>query len=138
MIEFIDFNVIHESWDKYQLPDDKILKLHTLLVMPIKETEDGGVKYTLRTSINYTILDNTNLIGINNDGKFPKEKVIDSLIENQIKPISVLESSENKYKLNDGRTVCIKTEIEWVQKTNLFNNGIPIYYLKTNKIDTIK
>ena len=89
------------------------------------------------TSIHYAILGNETLFGIHSSGKYPTEQIRTSLIDSPIRPV-VLESSANEYRLHDGKTALIKTEVEWIQKTSLFNNGTPIFYVKTKKIDEIK
>ncbi len=68
---------------------------------------------------------------------YPIKQVTESLIESPIEPITVLELSDNKYNLDDGKTIITKTEIEKVQKTSLFSDGIQIYYVKTKKTDMV-
>lgn len=75
-LEFLDFNVIQESWDKYLLPDKSILRLHSLLIMPLKKTHDNGdTEYELRTSVNYSISKDGALIGINSGSIYPIKQV---------------------------------------------------------------
>ncbi len=75
-VEFLDFNVIQESWDKYLLPDKSILRLHSLLIMPLKKTHDNGdTEYELRTSVNYSISKDGALIGINSGSIYPIKQV---------------------------------------------------------------
>ena len=137
-VEFLDFNVIQESWDKYLLPDKSILRLHSLLIMPLKKTHDNGdIEYKLRTSVNYSISKDGALIGISSGSKYPIKQVTESLIEFPIEPITVLELSDNKYKLDDDKIIITKTEIEKVQKTSLFSDGIPIYYVRTKNTDMV-
>ena len=138
-VEFLDFDVIQESWDKYLLPNKSILRLHSLLIMPLKKTHaNGDIEYNLRTSVNYSISKDGVLLGINSGGAYPINQIREFLIESPIEPITVLELSDNKYKLNDGKTFITKTEIEEVQKTSLFNDGISIYYVKTKKTDMVE
>ena len=42
-----------------------------------------------------------------------------------------------KSQLDDDKIIITKTEIEKVQKTSLFSDGIPIYYVRTKKTDMV-
>ena len=138
-VEFVNFDVIQESWDEYKLPDNRTLGFYSLLTMPLKKTHDNGdVEYHLRTSIHYTISKNGALLGINSGGKYTIKQVKESLTESPIKPVVVVKSSDNTYSLRDSKTAYIRTEVVWVQKTSLFSDGIPIYYVETRKNDEIK
>ena len=134
-IEFVDFVDVQQSWDKYRLPDGSTLSGFSLLLMPIKETHDNGdVEYRLRTANHYVISKNGMLLGIDK-GRQSKENVMGSLTGEPIKPSYTLRSSENIYKLNDGTTAFIKTDVESIQKTKLFSDAIPVYYIKTKNMD---
>ena len=138
-VEFVNFDVIQESWDEYKLPDSRTLRFYSLLTMPLKRTHDNGdIEYRLRTSIHYTISKNGALLGINSGGKYPIKQVKESLTESPIKPVAVVKSSDNTYSLRDSKTAYIRTEVVWVQKTSLFSDGISIYYVETRKNDGIK
>ena len=133
----LDFDVVKEPWNKYELSDRAVLKTKLVLTKIMKEH--------LGNLANAYAIDFQNFAVILTDERgqlgtriYSREELQASIVEDNIKcdPIS---EEWNEYAVNDGGQIRIQSKVIRVAKTSLFDlNGKPIYWVESNQIPEIK
>jgi hypothetical protein len=130
--EYIDFEIINESWNIYALEDKSVLKFKLLLlkVIPIPTTDatvDTTADYALNTRIVFASLVPKELKGTPST---PNQPNVQSNIEIEQKdiPFKIIEESWNEYKLENGTILKVKPAITRIDRLKIYDKyGEPQY-----------
>ena len=132
----LDFEVVKEPWNRYELADGSILKTKLVLTKVTKDEQD--------TRVNAYSFDFQNIAVVLTGERGPpssKSYSQDEIRAATVKEIQyqTLSEESNEYSVNDGGRIRIKSSVYRVTKTSLFDkSGKPIYWIDFNQIPQIK
>jgi len=134
--EYVDFDIVNEDWNLYELEDHSLLKIKFVLINVIREkvARSGptaiGLGYGLQS---------TNVVGV-----IPSPEVIGKPSTPEKKPeVPILEELKfkaikedwNEYKLKDGTVISAKNVLVKVAPPRQYDSqGIPIYGISTDTV----
>jgi hypothetical protein len=135
--EYIEFKVVKEDWNWYNLADGSRIKTKIVLIKILREEIDevGNPVYGMNTK---------NVIGVIPPKKFKlrppskrpysSQEIIDAIVESNLK-FETIKEDWNKYELEDGTSMYLKLIVTQVNKTSLFDSrGEPIYNIQSQVI----
>jgi len=138
-LEYVDFEVERESWNKYRLKDGAILKTKFVLISALAEkgfkdkikrskTEKGvGIGFTFQSSNVIGVEVPPGLMGEPNTAHYSPQELEASVVEDEIDFETVAESW-NAYRLNDEIYMKVRNSPIRVRRTNKSDSrGVPIY-----------
>jgi hypothetical protein len=138
-LEYVDFEVEKENWNKYRLKDGAILKTKFVLINVLAEkgfkekikrakTEKGiGIGFEFQSSNVIGVEIPPNLMGEPTASHYSPQELEASVVEDEIDFETVAESW-NAYKLNDGIYMKVRNSPIRIRRTNKFDSrGVPIY-----------
>jgi len=132
----IDFDIIQEPWNSYELEEGILLKIRFILKKVIKE--GTNYDYTLGSQ-NLTTVTHVpgKLKGPKTNQQFSPEELESNIINENVS-FNVLREGWNKYIIEDGTRIRIKISLTKVSKTAKFDkDGNPIYIVNTSTKVTI-
>jgi len=134
----IDFEIIKEPWNKYQLVDNSVLKTRTVL-KKIERVMDGDkVSFTVDAQTLTVIYPENSLKGTPNPRPISKKDILDS-VEKSDMHYDTLSQEFNEYHLDDGTKIKIFTNVTTVSRTTLKDpKGDPVYNIKSTNTVEIK
>ena len=132
----LDFDVIKEIWNKYDLVDHTLLKVKIVLTMVVKAQNPspnapGGTQ-------GYNVDAQTIIVAITNECGQPDTRMhtaaeINAAITKHDMRFDTLTQDWNEYVVDDGTRIKIQPVLMSVSKTSLFNNkGMPMYVTSIN------
>jgi len=133
---YLDFEVVKEPWNRYELADGSRLKTKLVLTKVTKDEQD--------IRVNAYSFDFQNIAVVLTGERGPpssKSYSQDEIRAATVKEIQHQTISEepNEYSVNDGGRIRIKSSVYHVTKTSLFDkSGKPIYWIDFNQIPQIK
>ncbi len=133
---FLDFEVVKEPWNRYELAEGSILKTRLVLTKVTKDEQDTRVNaYSFDFQNIAVVL--TGERGQPSSKSFSQEE-IRAATAKEIQHQTISEEP-NEYSVNDGAHIRIKSSVYRVTKTSLFDkSGKPIYWIDFNQIPQIK
>jgi len=125
--EYVDFELIREPWNLYELEDSAKLKFKLVLikVVPIK---DEPKNFKVNTANIVGVLTPKNM----KDTPTPPASVNENDFAQKDLKFKVIEEDWGEYKLKDGTVLKIKPAITEISRTKSFDgNGEPIYVVRS-------
>ena len=137
-IKPLDFEIIKEPWNKYQLVDNSKLKTRAILKKVERVTKSDKMSFNMDIQNLTVIYANPELKGVPNPKPISKEKLIKSIDKSDMR-YDTLAQEFNEYLLDDGTKVKIFTNVTSVSRTTLKDDkGDPIYRIQTKNNIEIK
>lgn len=134
----IEFEIIKEPWNKYQIADNSILKTRTVL-KKIERVMDGDkVSFSVDAQTLTVIYADSALKGTPNPRPITKKEIQES-IDKPDMHYDTLSQEFNEYHLDDGTKIKIFTNVTTVSRTTLKDpKGDPVYNIKSTNTVEIK
>lgn len=130
-VKSIDFEIIKEPWNKYQLSDNSILKTRTILKKIERVMEGDKISFTMDAQTLTVIYADPALKGTPNTRPVSKEDIIKN-IDKQDMRYDTLSQEFNEYHLDDGTKIKIFTNVTGVSRTKLKDSkGDPVYSVQS-------
>ena len=131
--KYIDFEVIKEAWNKYELQDGTKLKVRTILQEVWVEKTNGGLIHRTSISQIQTWLCDPKVQGKPDTTVYTKEQ-IQKHIEVQKCPYTTLQYEPSEYLLDDGTQLMIHSNLLGIARTSLYHNTGDRIYLPDSNI----
>jgi len=131
--EYVDFDVIEEDWNFYEVEDGTIIKAKLVLIKIVREDIDnvGNPIYGLNTQKIFGVIPPKELMGPPSERSYTPEEVVNSIVEEDLE-FRVIKENWNEYKLKDGTKLNIKLVITTIARTDLYDQrGEPIYSIQS-------
>lgn len=124
---YVDFTVIKEDWNTYELDEGVTLKNRFILKKIIRcAKSDGDASYSIETTTAATAFA-PNFKGKPATKSYSVAELNDSIVNEDVKVIKEHESW-NEYSLEDGTKLLIKNNLTQIAKTDKFDReGEPLY-----------
>ena len=134
----IEFEIIKEPWNKYQIQDNSVLKTRTILKSVKRITNKEGVQY-LADMMNITaVRADPTLKGAVNLNQISNDEIAKN-IEKEDMQYNTLAQEFNEYLLDDGTKIKIHTNVTSISRSSLKDkSGDPIYYIQSGSQISIK
>lgn len=131
----IDFEVVRESWNKYELHDNSILKSKYVLQRLFKtQGTDNKSNFQIEGQILTVILTPDTLKGPVDDHVYSPEELSASIVNDDVR-YTTLAEEWNEYIADDATKIKIKTIVSHVRKTSKFDkNGDPVYIVDNSAL----
>lgn len=129
----LDYDVIREPWNRYELEDGSHLKIRYILIGLTRKEESGGKGGYGIKGQNIVDLHRVpiSMKGPPADRQYNPEELMPNIINDDVR-YSTLNEEWNEYVAEDGAKIKVKITLVSVAKTNKFNmEGDPIYITKT-------
>ena len=132
----IEFEIIKEPWIKYQISDNSILKVRTILQKVDRIMTEDVLAFNINAIPLIIINPDPTLKGSPSSKDYSQEEIKQS-IEKYDMRYSTIYSEFNKYVLDDGTKIKIYTNVTNINKSSLYDtNGDPIYDIQiSNQIE---
>jgi hypothetical protein len=136
VINYMDFEVLNEPWNKYKLSDGSVLYMRTIAINIIKTgqyDQFGKPIYLVSTTYIYHVRAPKELRGNPTIPQPMPEVLADSIAED----VNATPEKEdwNRYKLEDGTTIMLKAILTRIQRTTKYDQfGEPIYIIYIQNI----
>ena len=136
----LDFDVVREPWNKYELSDGSILKVKYVLLKVRKTIEpDGRTNYEVKGQ-NIIVVSNIpdHLRGRPSEESYSPRELEASIVEEDMR-YNTLSEEWNEYVAEDGARIRIKMTVVKVSRTNRMNReGEPIYLVQSSTLAQIR
>jgi hypothetical protein len=145
----LDFDIIREPWNKYELSDGTILKIKLVLLRVVKKEKTVSDAETgkTKTAISYGF-ESQNILTVYNvpdhlksqpsREKYPPEVLRENVVESDMR-YSTLEEEWNEYILEDRTRLRIKLTVVKVDRTKkVDHHGFPIYLVESPVLPQFK
>ncbi len=133
----INFDILKEKWNEYNLKDGSTLKTRMTLVAVFSEKDGNKKKYTFDCQQTNLVISPT-LMGQQD----PTTHTIESMrkhIEIQNCPYETISYEVNEYVLEDTTSLLISTNITNISRTSLHDrNGSRVYVVEVSGQITVK
>ena len=137
-IRSIDFDIMKEPWNKYQLSDNSVLKTRTILKKIERVMEGEKISFTMDAQTLTVIYADPVLKGTPNMQKITKDKIARS-IDKPDMSYDTLSQEFNEYLLDDGTKIKIFTNVTGVSRTTLKDTkGDPVYSVQSSNTIEVK
>ena len=134
----IDFEIIKEPWNKYQLSDNSILKTRTILKKIDRVMEGNKISFTMDAQTLTVIYADPALKGTPASHKITDSDIMKS-IEKPDMRYDTIGQEFNEYHLDDGTKIKIFTNVTNVSRTMLKDpSGDPVYSVKSASTIEVK
>ena len=123
----IEFEIIKESWNKYQLQDNSVLKTRIVLKSVRRTTKENAAQYLVDTQTFTIVYADPTLRGNANPNRVSNHEILSSM-EVEDMHYDGLAQDSNEYKLDDGTKIKIHNNIASISRSSLKDrHGDPIY-----------
>jgi len=131
----IDFDVVREPWQKYELNDNTIVKSKYVLTRLFKKAkEDGKHGYTIDGQTLTIIMVPSELKGTPDSTKYTPQQYKESVIQDEVR-YTTISDEWYEYIVDDGTRIRLKMTIIGIQKTSKFDrNGDPVYLVNNSAL----
>lgn len=135
-VRSLDFEIIKEPWNKYQIIDNSVLKVRTILTRVERRMKDNKPYFKTKDQSLIVINADPSLKG-EPDTKDHSAEEIKRAVEKKDMRYDTISQDFNEYILDDGTKIKIYTNVTNIDRSRLFNgNGDPIYNVSsTNQIE---
>ncbi len=125
--DFVEFEILKEPWNTFQLSDGTLLKLR-LILQKVRLWRDEGGKSHLNYTHNLMVVSEVpeKLLGPKDEGH-QLDEIKANIVEENIKfePVSV---GDFIYRLSDGRFMTFNVQLVSVSRSSLYGeDGEPLY-----------
>ncbi len=130
----IEFDVLREPWNVYQLEDGPILRVKYVLARVVKQKVAGATAGYAFKGQNVVSLSHfpEELRGSPSTRMYTPEELQASVVNENVR-YSTLVEEWNEYATEDGATIRVKITVIQVSKTNKIDKeGDPMYLVKTS------
>lgn len=128
----IDFDVVRESWQKYELNDTSILKVKYVLTKLWKKIQDNKPNYMIDGLTHTVMLIPPELKGPKDTRTYTKEELESSIVQDEAR-YNTISEEWYEYIVDDGTRIRLKMTVTRIAKTSKFDlNGEPIYLVDNN------
>jgi hypothetical protein len=133
----LDFDVIREPWNKYQIADGAFLKTKLVITRIRKrQTSDNKADYSFDMQPILVILSDE--LGTPDPKNYSPEELQATVVKDDIRYDTISEEW-NEYVIDDGSRLRIKSTVTRVGKTSLYgNDGTPQYWIESNQIAHVR
>ncbi|WXG39480.1 MAG: hypothetical protein WED07_01375 [Candidatus Freyarchaeum deiterrae] len=135
----LDFDVLREPWNIYQLEEGPILRVKYVLTRFVRQKDAGGLVGYAFKGQNVVSLSHfpEELRGSPSPRVYSSEELQASIVNESVR-YSTLVEEWNEYVAEDGANIRLKITITQVCKTNKTDSdGEPIYLVKTSLLPQI-
>jgi len=137
-IKSIDFEIIKEPWQKYQISDGSVLRVRTILKKVERVMEGDKIHFNVDGQTLTVIHADPALKGTKNDRPIGKNEIQKSIDKDDMR-YDTLAQEFNEYILDDGTKIKIYTNITNISRTKLFDRtGDPVYVVSNSTTMDIK
>ena len=137
-IRTINFEIIKEPWNKYQISDNSVLRTRTILKKVERITEGEKISFTMDAQTLTVVDADETLRGTPSRKVNTKEELMKS-IEKEDMRYDTLSQEFNEYQLDDGTKIKIFTHVSKIARTSLKDaKGDPIYSVASSSSIEIK
>ena len=134
----IDFEIIKEPWNKYQISDNTVLKTRTILKRIDRVMDGGKVSFTMDTQTLSVIYADPSLRGTPTNRKITEHDIMSSIEKSDLR-YDTIGQEFNEYNLDDGTRIKIFTNVTSVSRTTLRDKrGDPVYGVKSASTIEVK
>ena len=135
-VRAIDFDIVKEPWNKYEIQDGSVLKIRTILMKVERILENKQFKFNMETQTLTVIHAGSDLKGKPNP-KPVSNLEIQQAIEKPNMRYNTIAQEFNEYALDDGTMIKIYTHVTNISRSTLKNkSGDPIYsVMSSNQVD---
>ena len=134
----IDFEVIDEPWNKYELNDQSTLKTRYILKTVLRSLVNGKNNYR-GDGIPITIIIVPSKLKGEPDKKNYSPKELQENIDKGDMKFRIVHEEWNEYLLDDGTTIRMKSTLTNISRTKKRDrNGDPIYNVQNNILIQVK
>ncbi len=136
--KYIDFDIIKETWNKYELQDGTKLKIRSELHLAWTEQVKGKTVYRVTTNHQQTCLCDPKTQGKPDNTLHPPEQ-LQKHIDVQKCPHTTMQYEPSEYLLDDGTQIIIHDNLINVARTSLYDaRGDRIYLIESNSQMSVK
>ena len=137
-IKPIDFEIIKEPWNKYQIMDNSILKTRSILKKVQRIMKDDKPSFNMDIQTLVVIYADSKLKGTPNPKPISNEEMIKAMDKSDMR-YDTISQEFNEYLLDEGTKLKIFTNVTRVSRTSLKDKkGDPIYQVQTKNNIEIK
>ena len=137
-IRSIDFEIIKEPWNKYQISDNSVLRTRLILKKVERVTDGDKLSFTIDAQTLNVIDADPSLRGEPMNKQYSKEETIKSVDKEDMR-YDTLSQEFNEYHLDDGTKIKIFTNVTTISRTTLKDpKGDPVYNIKSTNTVEIK
>ena len=130
---YLDFEIIKEPWNVYNLRDGSKLKIRVILESAWYFNKDGKKNYSVNIKFSTIMLCDVSLQGSKNQTKWTKEQLAQN-IEVENCQYDTLSYEANEYILDDTTRILIHTNLSGLSRTKLCNTvGDRIYIVNAQE-----
>ncbi|WP_420545514.1 hypothetical protein [Nitrosopumilus sp.] len=137
-VRAIEFEIIKEPWNKYQIQDNSVLKTRTILKKVNRVTDGDKIGFNIDAQTLTVIHADPSLKGEPNPKPVTNEEIQKSIEKSDMR-YDTLAQEFNEYELDDGTKIKIYTNVTSISKSNLKDrSGDPIYFVQSSNQVEIK
>lgn len=135
----IDFEVLKEPWNKYEISDGSVLKTKFILKkIQVKELSEKKANFNIDSQNLTVIYPATELKG-EPDNKAYSPVELKKAVKKEDLRYNISQEEWNEYLLDDATRIRVKTTVIRISRTSKFDKvGDPIYLVDTSAIVDIK
>ena len=130
-VRSLDFEIIKEPWNKYQISDNSVLKFRTILMKVKRTIENNKVSFTANVETLIIANADPSLKGAPNTGR-PTDNAAESIDKKDMR-YDTISQEFNEYVLDDGTKIKIYTNVTNIDRSRLRDaDGDPIYNVNSS------
>lgn len=131
----IEFEILKEPWNKYQLHDNSVLKTRTILKSVRRITQKSEVQYQIDAQSLTVVHADPDLRGSPNPNQISNDEILKNIEMEDMRYDSLAQES-NEYQLDDGTKIKIHNNVTSISRSSLKDQyGDPIYsVLSSNQL----
>jgi len=118
--KYLDFEIVKEPWNKYNLRDGSKLKTRIMIKSAWTYEKDGKKNYSVDMQYFTVIMCDPSLQGIKNQTKWTQEQ-IQKNIEVENSQYDTISYETNEYILDDTTRIIIHSNITKISRTKLYD-----------------
>lgn len=137
-IRSIDFEIIKEPWNKYQISDGSILRTRTILKKVERITDGDKISFTMDAQTLTVIDADESLKGTPSKKISTRNELLKSIDKPDIR-YDTLAQEFNEYVLDEGTKIKIFTNVTGISRTTLKDaKGDPVYSVQSSNTIEVK
>ena len=131
----IEFEILKEPWNRYQLHDNSVLKTRIILKSVRRITQKNETQYLVDTQSLTVVHADPALRGIPNPNQISNDEILKNIEVEGVNYDSLVQDS-NEYRLDDGTKIKICNNVTGISRSSLKDRyGDPIYsVLSSNRV----
>jgi len=138
VIDYVEFDIENEPWEKYRLSDGSILKTRTVVTQIVKTGQYdpfGKPTYGVLANVIHSIQAPREFRGKQPTIPPPSPQQLGEAIVEEVTAQPTGEVQLNTYNCNDGTILRIQTIFTSIKRTNLFDTlGESLYIINTQHV----